>query len=114
MSDVLLDGPDQIGNAAEDTSSNALRGELAEEAFDEIQPGRAGRSEVYVEARMFRQPPSYRRMFVRCVVVDDQVEVVFERHLLVDSSQELEPLLMPMPRHALADHVAGEEFDRSE
>src|SRR5665811_413507 len=102
------------GNAAEGSSANSLVRKLAEEAFDEIQPRCTCRREVHMEARMLRQPCFHRRMFMGGVVVDDQVQVVVQRHLLVDPSQELEPLLMPMPRHALADHVPAEELDSSE
>jgi hypothetical protein len=35
-------------------------------------------------------------------------------HLLVDQSQELQPLLMAMPSHELADPVSAEDLDRSQ
>ena len=44
-------------------------------------------------------------MLVRGVVVGDQVHVEVLRRLGVDPAQELEPLLVPVPRHALADHL---------
>ena len=37
-------------------------------------------------------------VLVRGVVVHDQVQVQLVRRLRVDQSQELDPLLMPMPR----------------
>jgi hypothetical protein len=40
----------------EDAAADGFVGELAEEAFDEVQPRARGRGEVQVEARVLCQP----------------------------------------------------------
>ena len=40
-------------------------------------------------------------------VVDDQVHIELGRHLLFDSSQETQDLLMSVPGFALSDHRTG-------
>ena len=54
------------------------------------------------------KPALHFRMFVRRVVIDDQVEIFFRRRDLVDHTQELEPLLMAVPVVAHADDGAVE------
>ena len=57
--------------------------EVAEEALDHVQPGRAGRREVYVKARVPFQPALHLGVFVRGIVVGDQVQLfVRGRHLI--------------------------------
>ncbi len=53
--------------------------------------------EVQMEARMPRQPPLHLGVFMRGVVVADQMEFPIRRRL-VDELEELEPFLMAMPR----------------
>ena len=63
---------------------------------------------------MLPEPGSDLGMFVRGVVVGDQVHVEMLRRLAVDGAQELEPFLMPVPLHALADHAAGGDVESCE
>jgi len=56
-------------------------------------------------------------MFVRAVIVCDQVQVQFRRCLFVNLFEELGPFLMPVPLHARADqfslrHVQGRKQRR--
>ena len=60
------------------------------------------------------QPALNFRMLVRGVVVDDQMQIQFRRRFRVDLLQELDPFLMPMPRHALGDDLAFSQFDGGE
>jgi hypothetical protein len=69
-------------------AAEELVGEVAEPAFDLVDPGRAGRGEVQVEAWTFGQPGVDRRGFVGGQVVADHVHVQLGRHRLIDADQE--------------------------
>jgi hypothetical protein len=43
-------------------------------------------------------------MLVRAVVIGDQMQIQAGIRRGIDAFQELDPLLMPMPGHALSDH----------
>ena len=51
---------------------------------------------------------------MRPVVVEDQANVRVSRHLRVDSLQEAEELLTPMPAMTLADDLARGDIERRE
>src|SRR5512134_701810 len=42
----------QLGDAVEGATADAFVGDFGEEAFDQVEPGRRGRGEVQMEARM--------------------------------------------------------------
>jgi len=50
--DELVDGLDEFVDRGEAASPDGFVGDLAEPAFDEVQPGRAGGDEVEVEPRV--------------------------------------------------------------
>ncbi len=60
-----FDGSSEFRNASEHTSSNSLASDFSEPAFDQIEPGGAGRGKVQVKARMFLEPPFDVRVLVR-------------------------------------------------
>ena len=68
--EVFLDGGFELGEALEDAAANTVLGDPAKEAFDLIEPGSRGRSEVHMEARVPFEPrldPGLRRgMLVSC------------------------------------------------
>ena len=67
-----------------------------------------------MKPRMAVQPGFHAGMFVRPVVVDDQMQIEAGRGLGVDSLEEPDELLMPMARHAVADDLAVEHAERRE
>src|ERR1700694_5215891 len=69
---------------------------------------------MQVEPRMIVQPLADVLVFVGGVVVQDQVDRQVFGHLAVDGLEELQPLLMPVARHALPDHRAGQHVQSSE
>jgi hypothetical protein len=73
MGDVLVDGRDQLGHAGEVASTQPFGRDVAEESLNHIQPRCRGRREVHVESRMLRQAFLRGRMFVRGVVISDQL-----------------------------------------
>lgn len=87
-----------------DTALERVGVQVAEESLDHVEPRSAGRREVHVEARMALEPGLDLRMLVGGVVVGDQMQVAPRRRFAIDLAQEFQPLLVPMPRQALADH----------
>jgi len=104
----------EFGHAAERASPNPLGCQLCEKPFDQVQPGRARRGEVNMEAWVSLEPPPHLKMFVCGVVVDDQMKIEFGRHLLMQQSKKFQPLLMAMSGHALANHLSAEHLNGSE
>ena len=77
-------------------------------------PGARGRGEVEDPAGLARQPFMHVGVFVGGVVVEDQVDHLAGRNGPLDGVQEAEELLVPVARHALADHRAVEDVERGE
>lgn len=75
LGDVVLDGFHQGCDALEGAAPDALGRDVPEEALDHVEPGRAGRREMHVEARMATQPLLHSGVLVRPVVVGDHVDL---------------------------------------
>ena len=60
---MMHDGVFQLGDALEGAASNAVSGDLGEEALHHVEPGSRGRREVQMEARMRLEPALYGRGF---------------------------------------------------
>ena len=56
--EVVHDRGLQLGDGVEGAATDAFFGDLGEEALDQVEPGRRGRGEVQMEARMRREPAS--------------------------------------------------------
>jgi hypothetical protein len=59
----------QLLDAAKDAAAQSIFGQVAEEAFDPVQPRAAGRREMHVKAGMAVEPALHPGMFVSGVVV---------------------------------------------
>jgi len=112
VSDVRIDGGRQLRHAGEHPAAQPLGGEVAEEALDPVQPRRRGGCEVHVETRMLGQPLLHDGMFVRGVVVGDQMQRLVLGRLALDLAQELEPLGMTVALLALGDDLAIQHVER--
>jgi hypothetical protein len=77
-----VDGSDQVANATECSSADALSSDFRKPAFDLIEPGRAGWGEMDVISR------SCRGMLVRPVVVENQMDVQSRVDGLVDPAEK--------------------------
>jgi hypothetical protein len=97
----------QLCHALEHPAADAVLGDQAEEALDLVDLGGGGRGEVHVEPLVPLQSHLHLGVLVGGIVVGDQVHVEVLRRLGIDPTQELQPLLMPVSRHALADYLAG-------
>jgi len=103
-----LDGFDQIANTAKSSATNSLSCDFCKPALDLIEPGRTGWGEVDVIARSCRQPLLHFGMFVRAVIVENQMDLHARVNGLVDPVEKPQELLVPVPRLALSDHGAFE------
>ena len=56
MLQVMFDGRFEIGDAVKDAAQDGILGDQAEEALDQIDPGRRSRREVEMEARVAFEP----------------------------------------------------------
>src|SRR6266508_2251596 len=101
--DVSLQGL----HALVDAALQRLGGQLAEPPLDQVEPRRAGRDEVQLEAGMGGQPPLDGVGFVGGVVVADQMDIQLGGHLLVELDQELAELHRAVPAVDRADHLAA-------
>ena len=73
--DVFFYRVNEFRHAAEHSITNSFLSDLSEPAFNDVQLGTTGGNEVHVEAFVSLQPGLHLRMFVRCVVVNDQVKI---------------------------------------
>ena len=111
MFKVMSNRLDEFGDTPKDAAAEPFLGDVSEEAFHHVQPRRAGRSIVGVKSRMLLHPSPHGRIFVSCVVVDNDMNVLVFRSLVVDESQEFEPFLMAMPRHAGSDDLTVQNVE---
>ncbi len=113
-SSELVDGCDQFRHALEDAASDALPRDLPEPSFDQIQPRGTRWGNVQVESWMLLQPRLHLGVVVCPVVVQDQVEGHPMRRVSVNGAQELQKLLVAVPRVTGADHGAVQHIERRE
>src|SRR5512144_1903433 len=73
--DEAVDRRLELDDRAEDAALEAAPGELGEETLDGVEPGAGGRREVEDEAPVALQPRLDLRVFVRGVVVEDDVHL---------------------------------------
>lgn len=103
---VFLDCSDQGRHAREAASAKALLAEFAKPALDQIQPGAGRRGEVQMKTRMPLEPGFHAGMFMRAIIIHDQMEVEFGRSFAIDFLKESDEFLVPMAGHAVTDHLA--------
>src|SRR6202171_3620300 len=75
MVEVLLDGGFELGHTLEDTASDAIGSDAAEEALDLVEPRRRCRGEVHVETWMPLKPSLHLGVLVGGVIVSDEVQI---------------------------------------
>ncbi len=105
IGEILLNGGDQVRHAAKDATANALVGDLAEPAFDQVQPRTRSRDEMQMKSWMASDPGFDARVLVGSVVIHDQVQVQPRGCFAVDLFEEANELLMPVTWHAVADNL---------
>ncbi len=73
--EIIVDRPLEVGDGVEHAATDALSGDLGEEALDQVEPRRRGRREINVVARMPDQPRLDLGMLVGGIVVGDQMDI---------------------------------------
>src|SRR5512132_494179 len=102
--DEAVDRSLELDDRAEDAALETALGELGEEALDGVEPGAGGRREVEDEARVALQPRLDLRVFVRGVVVEDDVHDVADRHGGLDAVNEIAICLASLEEHFDDEH----------
>lgn len=103
----LVDRCDQLRHAREDAAPNPLARNLTEPPLNPVQPRGTRRGKVQVKSWMFHEPLLDIGVVVRSVIVRNQVEGHLVRRDLVNGAQELQKLLVAMPRVTGSDHGAA-------
>src|ERR687891_712218 len=111
---VPANGLLQLARTAVDAPAYLLLRQRGEPSLDEVDPRRAGRGEMHVEARMPHQPPPNRGSLVGAVVVEDQVHIEFGGHRGVDRAEEVPKLAGAMPMVKLAQDPPAPRLERRE
>lgn len=76
-----VDLGDEVSNTAKCSASNSLLGDDVEPDLDLVEPGRIGRRVMDRESGSGGKPASHFGMFVRPVVVGDEMDVEILRHV---------------------------------
>ena len=69
VAEVLRNRLNELGDAAEDATANTPLRQVAEPAFDRVEPRTRSRGEVQVEAWMPPHPPAHGGVLVSGVIV---------------------------------------------
>ena len=74
LGDVRVNGRNQLRDTAKDPATNLFGREVSKHAFDQVEPRTTGGREMHVDARVAPQPPLDRGVFMRGVIVGDQMQ----------------------------------------
>jgi len=85
---VTIDALFEIGDAVEDSASDGVFGDEAEEAFDLVEPRGRGWREMQMKALVARQPCLDLGMFMGRVIVADEMQIERLGRVAVDCAQE--------------------------
>ena len=104
LGDVRVNRRNQLWDTAKHAATKLFGRQVAKDAFDQIEPGTPGRREVHLDARVARPPPLDCGVFMRGIIVGDQIQGRALGNLAVNETEEPEPFLVPMARQ-----TGGEE-----
>ena len=79
-----IDGGLEIGDGSEHASLQSPLCEYCEKSLDGVEPGRRSWSEVERPTGVASKPLSHLGMFVGSIIVDDGVDYLSRRNLLLD------------------------------
>ena len=79
-----INGGLEIGDGSEHASLQSPLCKYCEKSLDGVEPGRRSWSEVESPAGVASKPLAHLGMFVRCIIVDDGVDYLSRRNLLLD------------------------------
>ena len=109
---VVCDRLNEIANAVERATADTFGGNLTEPSFNEIQPRTAAGNEMHMKTRMPFQPAIDARVFMRRIIIGDQMKLHIGRRLLVNQPEEFEPLLMTVTRQASTQQGSLQQVQR--
>ncbi len=112
--DIALDDGDELSNIVECSPAHTLYAQVAEEAFDHVQPRSAGRHEVHLHAWMAPQPALYFGVLMGRIVVGDHVQGQLRRRFGLQQFQKAQPLAMRVARLAHAEHLTVQDIQSGE
>ena len=101
------DRGNQLGHAGDREAADLTLGQLAEEALDQVEPRRGGRREVKLDARIAGEPGRDRRMLVRRVGVEDDMDGEAGRDVALHPPEQREEFLLPVLRPAFLQNPPG-------
>jgi hypothetical protein len=104
--DIAIDFLDQFPDAAKRSTTNGLLGDAIGPDLHLVQPRSIGGSVVHVKSRPCCEPAFDSRMFVRSLVIHNDVYIQGLGHVRLDLSQEPQVLLMPVALSALRNDFA--------
>ena len=96
----------QIMDAGERTTANSTLGDDAKPTFHLIEPRGIGGRVGHLVARPLCQPSADLRMFVGGIVIDDEMDLVGSRNVVIEMTQEGEKFLMAVARLTRGEHFA--------
>ncbi len=82
--DVVSNCTLEFGDATKDTSADAIYCDVSEESFDRVQPRGARWCEVNVKPWVPQQPTLHPWMFMRGIIVHNEVQLLAGWSLLVN------------------------------
>jgi len=94
--DKVINALHKLRDAGEGSAPDGLVGYQGKKSLHLIEPGTVGGNEVHVPTWPGRQPSLDLGVTVGGVVVDNAVDIKLAGHSLVNLSQKLHKLLMPM------------------
>ena len=100
------------GDTVEGATADGFLAPFPKPAFDQVSPRGAGGSKVEVTARLSFQPSLHLGVLVGAVVVQNEMKGEFLWRTLIPEAQELQKLLMAVPRQALTNDFACQNFAR--
>src|SRR5580692_2887958 len=106
IGDEAFDLAAQVSDRGEGAAADRALSNQAEPALDLVQPGGIGGCVMQVKTRTTRESGFDFGVFVRAVVIDDQMYVQFLGHFALDVTQEGEGLLVSMTRLTLREYLA--------
>jgi len=101
---VFPNGLLQLIGASEGSSAQAFLRQFTEPSLDQVVPGGTGGRRMKEKAAMLGQPNIHARMSAGTVIVQDQMQRQHGWRFSVQFAEITEKLLVPMPRHAFAQH----------
>ena len=106
LGDVRVNRRNQLRDTAKDSATNLFGRQVSKDAFHQVEPRTASGREMHVDARVARQPPLDRGMFVRGIVIGNQMQGLALGDLAINQTKECQPFLVTMAWQARGDDRA--------